>query len=392
MKGKKVVLGITGSIAAYKAAEILRLLQKKGAEVRVAMTPSAEKFIGKLTFEALSGYPVYVEVIPDTSTEIRHTTLSAWGNLLIIAPATANTIAKIAYGIADTSVTELALCFGKGVIAPAMNVRMYENPITQENLLKLKNLGWEVVEPESGYLACGEEGKGRLADIEDIADAAEYFLTPKLLKGRKVVVTAGATREYIDPVRFISNPSSGKMGFALARAARAMGAEVTLITGKTHLRTPYGVKRIEVESVEEMRKEALKAFENADIYISAAAIGDYMPAEKSERKIKKGEESLVLRLVRTPDILKEIGRLKKKGQVVVGFAAETENLLENAEKKLKVKNLDAVVANDVKKGIFGSDKTSVSLITKGKGIELEGTKEEVAFEILRFIAELARNR
>jgi len=390
VEGKKIVLGITGSIAAYKAIELLRALKKKGAEVRVAVTPYALKFVTPLTLEVLSGYPVYKEVVPESSPEIRHTALSSWGELFLIAPATANTIAKIACGIADTPVTDLALCFGKGIICPAMNVKMYENPITQSNLQKLKELGWEVVEPSSGYLACGEEGKGRLAEIEDILDATFYWFIPKFLKGKKVVVTAGATREYIDPVRFISNPSSGKMGFAIAKVAKAAGAEVTLITGKTHLRTPYGVKRIDVETVEEMKEAALSEFENADIYISSAAIGDYRPLKRAPEKIKKGQERLVIELERTPDILKLIGERKRNGQLVIGFAAETENLLENAREKLKRKNLDGIVANNVKKGIFGSDMTEAVFVTEKGEFPLKGSKEEVAFEIVKLLSELEK--
>ena len=392
IEGRRIVLGITGSIAAYKAVEILRRLQREGAEVRVAVTPSALRFVTPLTLEVLSGHPIYSEVVPESSPEIRHTSLSAWGELFLIAPATANTIAKIACGIADTPVTDLALCFREGIICPAMNVRMYENPITRSNLKKLKETGWEIVEPSCGYLACGEEGKGRLAEIEDILDVVSYWFTPKLLKGKRVVVTAGATREYIDPVRFISNPSSGKMGFALARACRALGAEVVLITGKTHLRTPYGVRRVDVETVEEMKEVALKEFENANIYISAAAIGDYKPLKRAPEKIKKSSEKLVIELVKTPDILKLIGEKKRKGQVVVGFAAETENLLENAREKLKRKNLDAVVANNVKKGIFGSDTTEAILVTEKDTLTLKGSKEEVAFKIAEKVSEIVKHQ
>ncbi len=394
LKDKRIVLGITGSIAAYKAVEVLRELQKRGAEVRVAITPAGKKFITLLTLESLSSYPVYDESVPERGTEIFHTELAKWGELLLIAPATANTIAKLACGIADTPVTDLALCFGKGIIAPAMNVRMYKNPVTQENLKKLKTLGWEVVEPKCGYLACREVGKGKLASVSDIVDSAEYWFTPKLLKGKKIVVTAGATREYIDPVRFISNPSSGKMGYALAKVARGMGAEVTLISGKTCLTTPYGVKTITVETVEEMKEAALKEFEKADVYISAAAIGDYRPTEYSTEKIKKGEGSLLLKLERTPDILKLIGERKREKQIVVGFAAETENLLENALQKLKKKNLDFIAANSVKgsSSAFGSDRNAVLLIKRnGKTEKIEGTKEEVALEILKAVAETLKN-
>jgi len=390
VEGRKIVLGITGSIAAYKAIELLRALQKKGAEIRVAVTPFALRFVTPLTLEVLSGHPIYSEVVPESSPEIMHTTLSAWGELFLVAPATANTIAKIAHGIADTPVTDLALCFGKGIICPAMNVKMYENRTTQENIQRLKELGWEVVEPSSGYLACGDRGKGRLAEVEDILDAVSYWFTPKFLRGKKVVVTAGATREYIDPVRFISNPSSGKMGFSLAKAARAAGAEVTLITGKTHLRTPYGVRRIDVETVEEMKEAVLREFEDADIYISSAAIGDYRPVKKAKEKIKKGQERLTIEFERTPDILKLVGERKKEGQIVIGFAAETENLLKNAKEKLKRKNLDGIVANDVKKGIFGSDKTEALFITESNKVHLKGSKEDVALEIVKLLSELEK--
>ena len=392
LEGKRVVLGITGSIAAYKAVEILRELQKRGAEVRVAITLAGKKFITPLTLESLSGYPVYDENVPDKGTEILHTELAKWGELLLIAPATANTIAKIACGIADTSVTDLALCFGRGIICPAMNVRMFENPITQENLKKLKSSGWEIVEPGCGYLACREVGKGKLAEISDIIDAVGYWFTPKLLKGKKVVITAGATREYIDPVRFISNPSSGKMGYALAKVAKGMGAEVVLISGKTCLKPPYGVKTVVVETVEEMKEAVLKEFDSADVYISAAAIGDYTPVKKSSKKIKKGEGTLTLELKRTPDILKTVGEKKRGNQIIVGFAAETENLVENAVRKLKKKNLDFIAANDVKGGVFGSDENRVYLIDKNRRkLEISGKKEDVALKILEMVAETLKN-
>jgi len=388
IKGRRIVLGITGSIAAYKAIEVMRELQKRGALVKVALTPSAKEFVSPLTLGVLSGSKVYGEVIPRSSKEIEHTELSSWGELLLIAPATANTIAKIACGIADTPVCELALCMGKGIIAPAMNYRMYENPITQENLKKLSSLGWEVVEPAVGELACGEYGKGKLAPVEDIVDSATYWFYPKLLKGKKVVITAGPTREYIDPVRFISNPSSGKMGFALAKVAAAMGGEVFLITGKSPLRTPYKVKRVDVETVEEMREAVLREVENADLFVSAAAVGDYRPKEFSKEKIKKEKGELLLPLVKTPDILKEVAQKKGKELVVVGFAAETEKIKDNALKKLKEKGLDLIVANDVKKGIFGSSETEVLIVGKDFEKEVKGSKEEAAYAILKEAAKL----
>ena len=388
IKGRKIVLGITGSIAAYKAVEVMRELQKRGALVKVALTPSAKEFISTLALEVLSGSKVYSEVVPRSSEKIEHTELSSWGELLLIAPATANTVAKIACGIADTPVCELALCMGKGIIAPAMNSRMYENPITQENLKKLSSLGWEIVEPAVGELACGEYGKGKLAPVEDIVDAATYWFYPKLLNGKKVVITAGPTREYIDPVRFISNPSSGKMGFALAKVAAAMGGEVVLITGKSCLRTPYKVMRIDVETVEEMREAVLREVEDAALFISAAAVGDYRPKEPFKEKIKKKEGELSLTFVRTPDILREVAGKRSKGLVVVGFAAETNNLKGNALKKLKEKGLDLIVANDVKKGVFGISETEVLILGRAFEKEVKGGKEEVAYAILKEAAKL----
>ena len=387
IKGKKIVLGITGSIAAYKSPILLRELQKKGASVRVVLTPAAKEFVSKLTLEILSGFKVYSE-FSDGSPKIFHTELCRWGELLLIAPSTANTIGKIACGIGDTPVTEVALCFGKGILCPAMNVRMYENPVVQENIKKLQSLGWEIVEPDVGFLACGEEGKGRFPSIGNIVDSCEYWFIPKLLKGKKVVVTAGPTREYLDPVRFISNPSSGKMGYALAKVAKGMGANVTLISGKTCLRTPYGVKKVEVETVDEMLEAALAEFSNCDVYVSAAAIGDFKPKSVSTEKIKKND-NLVIELERTVDILKLLGERKKSGQILVGFAAETENVLDNAKKKLRSKNLDLIVANDVKEGIFGSDFNKVKVIDRdGNIVSYEGDKEQVAFEILSRVAEL----
>ncbi len=390
LRKSKVVLGISGGIAAYKAVELIRELQKRGADVLVAVTPNALKFLGEATLSSISGKPVYRDIF-QTDGQVKHVSVSSWGDCFVVAPATANTIAKMACGIADNPVTELSLCFGRGIICPSMNVRMYENPITQENLKKLKGMGFEVVEPESGYLACGEEGRGRLAPVEDIVDAVEYWLSPKLLRGKSVLITAGPTREYIDPVRFISNPSSGRMGFSLARAARAFGADVTLITGRVCLRTPYGVKRVDVETVEQMHSEVMKHIKGADIFISSAAVGDYAPVETFSEKIKKGE-SLTLKLRRTVDILKEVGKRKERGQFIVGFAAETENLIENARRKLAEKNLDAVVANDARRA-FESGETEVYLITGGEEKRIEGSKEEVSFEILREIAEiLAKER
>jgi phosphopantothenoylcysteine decarboxylase/phosphopantothenate--cysteine ligase len=384
LKGKKVVLAVTGSVSAYKAVEILRELQKRKALVRVAMTPSARRFVTPFLFESLSQQPVYCADSP----EAEHIQLSGWAELLLIAPATANTIAKIAGGIADDPVTLLALCLSKGIICPAMNERMYENPVTRRNVEFLKSLGWEAVGPYSGELACGGKGTGRLADVEDIISAVSYWFTPKLLGGKKVLVTAGATREYIDPVRFISNPSSGKMGFAIAKVARAMGADVTLVTGPTHLRTPYLVRRIDVETVEQMKEVVLKEFEDADMYISAAAVGDFKPVKRFTEKLRKeSTPAITLELERTTDILKVLSTRKSPEQVLVGFSAVTGDPVGEALKKLRNKRLNAIVGNDITRGVFGSDSTSVVFIDRHRQVRLAGSKEDVAFEILKLLSE-----
>jgi len=389
IKGSRIVVGITGGIAAYKAVEVIRELQRKGADVVVAVTPSALRFIGEATLSAISGKPVYKDLFQSNGS-VSHVSISSWGDCFLIVPATANTIAKISCGISDNPVTELALCFGKGIICPSMNVRMYENKVTQENIKRLRILGYEIVEPEKGYLACGERGKGRLASLEHIVDSVLYYLSPKVLEGEKVVVTAGPTREYIDPVRFISNPSTGKMGFALARAAKALGADVVLVSGKTCIKPPYGVKFVEVETADEMYRAVKDNMEDATVFISAAAVGDYSPIKVSKEKVKKTEGVFKLELKRTVDILEDVGKNKREGQIIVGFAAETENLIENARRKLKRKNLDVIVANDVKKRIFGSDETEVVLITDSVEERLSGSKEEVSFEILKLISKIRK--
>jgi phosphopantothenoylcysteine decarboxylase/phosphopantothenate--cysteine ligase len=389
IKGSRIVVGITGGIAAYKAVEVIRELQRKGADVVVAVTPSALRFIGEATLSAISGKPVYKDLFQSNGS-VSHVSISSWGDCFLIVPATANTIAKISCGISDNPVTELALCFGKGIICPSMNVRMYENKVTQENIKRLRILGYEIVEPEKGYLACGERGKGRLASLEHIVDSVLYYLSPKVLEGEKVVVTAGPTREYIDPVRFISNPSTGKMGFALARAAKALGADVVLVSGKTCIKPPYGVKFVEVETADEMYRAVKDNMEDATVFISAAAVGDYSPIKVSKEKVKKTEGVFKLELKRTVDILEDVGKNKREGQIIVGFAAETENLIENARRKLKRKNLDVIVANDVKKRIFGSDETEVVLITDSVEEKLSGSKEEVSFEILKLISKIRK--
>jgi len=375
LKGKKILLGVTGSIAAYKAAEIVSLLRKKDADVFVIMTESATKFIQPLTFSTLSGNLV-VDNLFSTNDKImiKHISLAQWADLILIAPATANIIGKIAQGIADDMLTTTVMASNKKVIfAPAMNKNMISNPLYQQNVEKLTALGYEFIDSEYGQLACGELGEGRLANIEDIVDKADYVLTFKNdYKGKTVLVTASCTREPIDKVRFLSNYSSGKMGFALAKVARARGAKVILITGPTCLSAPKGITVVSIETAEEMKKEVFKYFSESDIIISAAAVADFRLKEVFAGKIKKEKNANpLIELEKTSDILFELG--KKKGKkILVGFAAETENLAVNALKKLKEKRLDLIVANDIstKETGFASDKNRASLID-GSGIVQE---------------------
>ncbi|MDD5013777.1 MAG: bifunctional phosphopantothenoylcysteine decarboxylase/phosphopantothenate--cysteine ligase CoaBC [Atribacterota bacterium] len=367
LKGKKILLGVTGSIAAYKAAEIVSLLKKKGADVFVIMTESAAKFIQPLTFSTLSGNLV-VDNLFSTNDKImvKHISLARWADLILIAPATANIIGKIAQGIADDMLTTTVMSSNTKVIfAPAMNQNMISNPLYQQNVEKLTALGYEFIDSEYGQLACGEVGEGRLANIEDIVDKVDHVLTFKNdYKGKTVLVTASCTREPMDKVRFLSNYSSGKMGFALAKIARARGAKVILITGPTCLPAPKGITTISIETAEEMKKEVFKYFSESDIIISAAAVADFRPKEVFAGKIKKEKNTNpLIQLEKTSDILFELGRKKGK-KILVGFAAESENLMANALKKLKEKRLDLIVANDIstKETGFPSDKNKASLV------------------------------
>lgn len=394
LKGKKILLGVTGSIAAYKAAEIVSLLKKKGAEIFVMMTESATKFIQPLTFTTLSGNPT-IDNLFSTNDKmvVKHISLAQWADLILIAPATANIVGKIANGIADDMLTSTVMASKTKVIfAPAMNKNMLSNPLYQQNVEKLSALGYEFIDSEYGRLACGETGEGRLANIEDIVNTVEYTLTFKNdYQGKTVLVTASCTREPIDKVRFISNYSSGKMGFALAKIARARGARVILITGPTSLLAPRGITTISIESAEEMKKEVFKYFSEVDIVISAAAVADFRPKEVFAGKIKKEKnEKSLIELERTPDILYELGK-KKGDKILVGFAAETENMAANALKKLKEKRLDLIVANDIsaKEAGFGSDKNKARLInSKGTARELSlmpkiDMAEKILDEILK---------
>jgi len=395
LKDKEILLGISGGISAYKICELVRLLVKAGAHPQVVMTENAGKFVSPLTFETLSQRPVYTDLFARGEKPVLHIELADKAELLVIAPATANIIGKIANGIADDLLSTLYLAFsGKVLVCPAMNVKMYQHPAVQENLRRLRNRGVEILEPEEGELACGWEGKGRLPEPEVILEACEYLLAPKDFAGKKILISAGPTREAIDPVRFISNRSSGKMGYAIARASRVRGAEVILVSGPVQLPPPLGVELVRVESAKEMKKACLKYSSWADVIIKAAAVADFSPKLKTSSKIKKEKLPKAIGLEPTPDILAELGKKKKKGQVLVGFAAETEEVLKNARKKLKEKNLDLIVANDVsrKDAGFEVDTNICTLIFRdGKKKQLpKMTKIEIAHKLLDLIQGLLK--
>ncbi|KAF0221532.1 MAG: phosphopantothenoylcysteine decarboxylase / phosphopantothenate--cysteine [Geobacteraceae bacterium] len=348
LKGKEIILGVTGGIAAYKAVELLRLLTKAGANVHVIMTDSATEFVTPLTFQTLSMNPVSTSLFNLISErEIGHISLADRADLFIITPATANIVGKLAGGIADDMLTTTVMATKAPIlVAPAMNVNMYQNPIYKANEEKLKSHGYLFVEPAKGMLACGWEGEGKLQEPRVIFEEALAALSPKDLTGERVLVTAGPTREELDPIRFISNYSSGKMGYAVAIAARRRGAQVTLVTGPACLDEPWGVDTVQVVSTENMREVVIKKAAESTIVIKSAAVADYRPKSRTGEKIKKNAEPLVLELVKNPDILGELGKTKGD-RLLVGFAAETGDLLANAAKKLMEKNLDMVVANEI---------------------------------------------
>ncbi len=394
LKGKKIVLGVTGGIAAYKAAELLRLYVKAGADVHVIMTRSAREFVTPLTFQTLSCNPVHTELFDlFQEREIGHISLADRADLFVVAPATANIIGKVASGIADDLLSTTLMATKAPVLfVPAMNVNMWENPALQANLDRLRGQGYHLLEPAEGFLACGWEGKGKLPEPSAIFEATEGVLTTRDFQGETVLVTAGPTREGIDPVRYISNYSSGKMGYAVARAARDRGARVILVSGPSCLTPPGGVEVVRVESAEQMRRAVLERFPETTVIVKAAAVADYRPAAAVREKIKKGDAGeLNLALARNPDILAELGRSKGK-QVLVGFAAETADLLANARRKLEAKNLDLVVANDVTEEGAGFDvDTNVVrfLFPDGRVEELPRLdKGEVAHRLLDRVAEL----
>ena len=390
LSGKTVLIGITGGIAAYKACELVRMFKRNGANVKVIMTPNALNFVTELTLQNLSQNNVAIHEFEIDDFKPEHISLADEADIFVIAPATANTISKIANGICDNLLTSVACAFKKPVIlAPAMNCNMWENKIIQENLKKLAELNYKIVEPESGFLACGYEGQGRLASVDKIFETALNELTANLpLKGKKILITAGGTIEEIDPVRYISNYSSGKMGFALAKTAKNLGAEVTLIS------TVPAAGAVMVKSALEMQKEVLAHFENMDAVFMAAAVADFRVKETAEQKIKKsgGTDEITLTLVKNPDILKTICNIKKEkhlGVQIIGFCAESENLLTNAKEKISQKGCDYLIANDIsRKDIgFGSDENEVHILNANGGIEKieKASKENIAIEILKRI-------
>ena len=390
---KNILVGVTGGIAAYKSAGIVSLLKKKGYNVKVVMTENATKIIGPLTLETLSRNRIYVDMWDSNPHyEVEHISLADWADVVLIAPATYNIIGKVANGIADDMLTTIlsAVSVRKPVFfALAMNVNMYENPILKENIDKLKSFGYRFIDAEEGLLACNYSAKGRMSEPEDIGDEIErYSIFSKFenfdtaLKGKKILITSGRTKENIDPVRYLSNNSSGKMGYSLAQAAADLGAEVTLISGPTDLKVPNGLRNfISVESALEMYEKVDEFFKNTDIFIACAAVADYRPKEYKNEKIKKSDSDFVIELVRNPDILLEMSRKKEK-QLLVGFAAETNDIRENALKKLEKKNLDIIVANNA--SVMGSDENVIEIIKKDKtSVEIsQKSKMELAYDIL----------
>jgi phosphopantothenoylcysteine decarboxylase / phosphopantothenate---cysteine ligase len=393
-RGKTIVFGVTGCIAAYKAVDLVSRLKKLGAEIHVIMTRSATELVQPITFQTLSQNPVHTDMwVAPQKWNVEHIGLADAADLFMIVPATANIIGKVAGGIADDMLSTTVMAVQAPILlAPAMNAKMYDNPIVQGNLEKLKGLGYAVVEPEYGFLACGYEGRGRLPEADVIIEAAARLLAPPQdLAGKTVLVTAGPTREALDPVRHLSNPSTGKMGYAVAEEARDRGARVILITGPTMLKAPTGMEVIRVISARDMYAAVMDRFDGADIVIKSAAVSDYRPKEAAVQKMKKTDADMVIQLERNPDILYELGQ-KKGNKILVGFAAETNDLLENARVKIQKKNLDFVIANDVtKEGAGFASDTNIAKIINRDGIIEEipkMTKKELACLVIDKVVEL----
>ena len=388
LKGKNIILGVTGSIAAYKTAGLASMLVKQGCNVHVIMTENATNFINPITFESLTGNKCLVDTFDrNFQFQVEHVSIAKLADVVMIAPASANVIAKLAHGMADDMLSTTVLaCKCKKIIAPAMNTNMYENPIVQDNIRICQSYGMEVITPAVGYLACGDVGAGKMPEPETLFEYIEKEAAyEKDLVGKRILVTAGPTREALDPVRYLTNFSTGKMGYAIAKAAALRGANVTLVTGKTETKKPSFVKIIEVESAADMFEAVTKEAKVQDAVIKAAAVADYRPKEVNTEKTKKKDGDLALSLERTEDILKWLGEHKTKGQFLCGFSMETENMLENSREKLNRKKIDMIVANNLKvEGAgFGTDTNVVTIITKDKEIALpKMTKEEVAHRLL----------
>ncbi|GFO86810.1 bifunctional phosphopantothenoylcysteine decarboxylase/phosphopantothenate--cysteine ligase CoaBC [Anaerostipes butyraticus] len=398
LRGKTVVLGVTGSIAAYKMANVASMLVKQGCEVHVVMTKNATNFINPIAFESLTNTKCLVETFDrNFQFHVAHVSLTDKADVMLIAPASANVIGKIAGGIADDMLTTTVMACQKPVIiAPAMNTKMYENPILQDNLNKLRRFGYEIIEPASGHLACGTSGAGKMPSEEVLVSYIERCISKeKDLEGKHVMVTAGPTVEAIDPVRYISNHSSGRMGYAIAKAAMLRGAKVTLISGPSSLEPPMFVDVIKIQSAADMYEAVMAHKDEQDIIIKAAAVADYTPAEVSDEKVKKKDDDMAIRLTRTRDILKALGENRKEGQFLCGFSMETQNMLENSRAKLKKKNIDMIVANNLKeKGAgFGTETNVVTFITEKEEAELPiMSKDEVADQLLDFILKQSRDK
>ncbi|MBS5646026.1 MAG: bifunctional phosphopantothenoylcysteine decarboxylase/phosphopantothenate--cysteine ligase CoaBC [Lachnospiraceae bacterium] len=398
LKGKTVILGVTGSIAAYKAANLASMLKKQHADVQVIMTQNATQFMNPITFESLTGNKCLVDTFDrNFQFQVEHVALAKRADLAIVAPATANIMAKLAHGLADDMLTTTLLaCRCPKLIAPAMNTRMYENPVTQDNMDILRKYGFRIIEPAVGHLACGDTGAGKLPPetllLECILDE---IAMEKDMKGLHVLITAGPTMEAIDPVRFISNHSTGKMGYALARVCRRRGAEVTLVSGKTNLEAPYGVTLVPVTSAQDMFEAVSSRAKEQDMIIKAAAVADYRPVTVAENKIKKSPGDKSIALERTTDILAWLGEHRREGQVLCGFAMETEHMVEHAKEKLTRKHVDMIAANNVKVAGagFGTDTNVVTLITEDGVEELaKMSKEEVASRIVDALLRIRGNR
>ncbi len=393
LKDKNVILGVTGSIAAYKIAYLASALKKQGANVHVIMTKNATNFINPITFETLTGNKCITDTFDrNFEMKVEHVALAKIADVFLVAPASANVIAKAAHGIADDMLTTTLLaCTCKKLVSPAMNTAMFENPVTQDNLTTLKKYGFEIIDPACGYLACGDTGNGKMPEPDVLLKYIENAVSKKDLLGKNVLITAGPTKEALDPVRYITNHSTGKMGYALAKAAANRGANVTLVSGEVNLDTPVFVNRVDISSAKEMADVVLNKSADQDIIIKAAAVADYRPKEVAANKIKKADADLSIELERTTDILKTLGQNKKAGQFICGFSMETENMIEHTKEKLAKKNVDLMIANNLKtEGAgFGTDTNVVTLISKDFVKELpKMSKDDVADAILDEITEM----